>query len=87
MFQDTTAKTESKCPRLLVVRDIRSRIGLITSATERRGSRSVAHPNSLFPEMAFQYNDGRDEPPSSDVFIFAIVCVPSLPPQENSKCT
>jgi len=34
-----------------------------------------------------QYNDGRAEPPSSAVFTFAMVCVPSFPPQEKSRYT
>jgi len=30
-----------------------------------------------------QYKDGRDEPPSNDVFTLASVCVPSLPPRKT----
>src|SRR5882762_7396360 len=34
-----------------------------------------------------QFRDGRDAPPNKEVFILAMVCVPSLPPQENSTKT
>ena len=37
--------------------------------------------------MFHQYNDGRDEPPSSEVFMLAIVCVPSPLPQAYIKYT
>jgi hypothetical protein len=34
-----------------------------------------------------QYKDGREDPPSSDVFTVPVVCVPSLPPQANVRNT
>ena len=34
-----------------------------------------------------QNSEGLAEPPSKDVFTFAMVCVPSFPPQENNRYT
>src|SRR6202035_1295851 len=64
-----------------------SAIILVTSTRVSEEDPETSFIKIPFPESLFQYSDGRDEPPSSDVFTFAIVCVPSLPPQENSKCT